>query len=568
MSLFFRKDTEFDTKIRPQKDTKYDTYRLWGKAEDTSDVAFDIYVKIPKEESIGNLVPKLANLASSQIKEIKEKREPMLFYFDDLANSSLTIDPNIDLKIDPSLELHVKKVKLEDVKDFSFSNVSGIGRKREVYIDGLYLEDIVGSSIAFAKDGYKESNKDTKISYDNAHGLHIEASGMDSLDFTGVVCYDVNTDCTPENNRKIVLDSRTVKRTSFTITSTDINFESKMGGNTQVYIANKGGSISGSILDFSFVDNNTIQFGGGTVLYINKANIKVEDARVVGPSNGTLFISTPNDDVRDEVDFLFRGVVDITPTTYHNMENKHPYIRLNNSGTYQDALIYYLNEMAFEDCSLIGSTLKIEEDKPAKIANVSLLGSSLVHPISKEDEEAINLQKLDLTHANLAGPQFIYNNPKASGSITINGVGEYHPFFKNCKFIVEDNKNQEIAYDTGKVEVGKIENSGIFENTFFEGRVELSATNTRRIKSSIFKNTNTVLNSLEGFDRCEFNGDNNISSIAEKVNNGLFQNARCKNVTGLSFNCIKDFVGADGSYQELSGQSDEKLKITEKLDIL
>ena len=390
--LFFRKDTEFDTKIRPQEDTKYDTYRLWGKAEDTSDVAFDIYVKIPKEESIGNLVPKLANLASSQIKEIKEKREPMLFYFDDLANSSLTIDPNIDLKIDPSLELHVKKVKLEDVKDFSFSNASGA--KREVYIDGLYLEDIVGSSIAFNKDGYKESNKDTKIAYNNAQGLHIEASDMDSLDFAGVVCYDVNTDCTPESNRKIVLDSRTVKRTSFTITSTDINFESKMGGNTQVYIANTGGSI------------------------------------------------------------------------------------------------------------------------------------------------------------------------------TINGIGEYHQFFKNCKFIVEENKNQEIAYDTGKVEVGKIENSGIFENTFFEGRVELSATNTRRIKSSIFKNTNTVLNSLEGFDRCEFNGDNNISSISEKVNNGLFQNARCKNVTGLSFNCIKDFVGADGSYQELSGQTDEKLKITEKLDIL
>ena len=125
-----------------------------------------------------------------------------------------------------------------------------------------------------------------------------------------------------------------------------------------------------------------------------------------------------------------------------------------------------------------------------------------------------------------------------------------------------------ILFITGKVEVGKIENSGIFENTFFEGRVELSATNTRRIKSSIFKNTNTILNSLEGFDRCEFNGDNNISSIAEKVNNGLFQNACCKNVTGLSFNCIKDFVGADGSYQELSGQTDEKLKITEKLDIL
>lgn len=566
MSLFFRKDTNFDTKIRPQEDTKYDTYRLWGKDPDTRDVAFDIYVKIPKEESIGNLVPKLANLASSQIKEIKEKREPMLFYFDDLANSSLTIDPNIDLKIDPTLELHVKKVKLEDVKDFSFMNASGA--KREVYIDGLYLEDIVGSSIAFAKDGYKESNKDTKIAYNNAHGLHIEASDMDSLDFAGVVCYDVNTDCTPENNRKIVLDSRTVKRTSFTITSTDINFESTMGGNTQVYIANTGGSISGSILDFSFVDNNTIQFGGGTVLYINKANIKVEDARVVGPINGTLFISTPNDDVRDEVDFLFRGVVDITPTTYHNMENKHPYIRLNNSGTYQDTLIYYLNEMAFEDCSLIGSTLKIEEDKPAKIANVSLLGSILVNPISKEDEETINLQKLDLTHANLADSQFIYNDPKASGSITINGIGEYHQFFKNCKFIVEDNKNQEITYDTGKVEIGKIENSGIFENTFFEGRVELSATNTRRIKSSIFKNTNTVLNSLEGFDRCEFNGDNNISSIAEKVNNGLFQNARCKNVTGLSFNCIKDFIGADGSYQELSGQTDEKLKITEKLDIL
>lgn len=566
MSLFFRKDTEFDTKIRPQKDTKYDTYRLWGKAEDASDIDFNIYVKIPKDESIGNLVPKLANITTGPIKEIKEKREPMLFYFDDLESSSLTIDPNIDLKIDPSLELHVKKVKLEDVKDFSFMNASGA--KREVYIDGLYLEDIVGSSIAFAKDGYKESNKDTKIAYNNAQGLHIEASGMDSLDFAGVICYDVNTDCTPENNRKIVLDSRTVKRTSFTITSTDINFESTMGGNTQVYIANTGGSISGSILDFSFVDNNTIQFGGGTVLYINKANIKVEDARVVGPSNGTLFISTPNDDVRDEVDFLFRGVVDITPTTYHNMENKHPYIRLNNSGTYQDALIYYLNEMAFEDCSLIGSTLKIEEDKPAKIANVSLLGSSLVNPISKEDEEAINLQKLDLTHASLAGPQFIYNDPKASGSITINGIGEYHQFFKNCKFIVEDNKNQEIAYDTGKVEVGKIENSGIFENTFFEGRVELSATDTRRIKSSIFKNTNTVLNSLEGFDRCEFNGDNNISSIAEKVNNGLFQNARCKNVTGLSFNCIKDFLGADGSYQELSGQADEKLKITEKLDIL
>ena len=566
MSLFFRKDTEFDTKIRSQEDTKYDTYRLWGKDPDTRDVAFDIYVKIPKEESIGNLVPKLANLASSQIKEIKEKREPMLFYFDDLESSSLTIDPNIDLKIDPTLELHVKKVKLEDVKDFSFLNASG--SKREVYIDGLYLEDIVGSSIAFAKDGYNKANKDTKISYDNAHGLHIEASDMDSLDFTGVVCYDVNTDCTPENNRKIVLDSRTVKRTSFTITSTDINFESKMKGNTQVYIANVGGSISGSILDFSFVDNNTIQFGGGTVLYINKANIKVEDARVVGPSNGTLFISTPNDDVRDEVDFLFRGVVDITPTTYHNMGNKHPYIRLNKSGTYQDTLIYYLNEMAFEDCSLIGSILKIEEDKPAKIANVSLLGSGLVNPISKEDEEAINLQKLDLTHANLVGPQFIYNDPKASGSITINGIGEHHQFFKNCKFIVEDNKNQEIAYDTSKVEVGKIENSGIFENTFFEGRVELSATNTRRIKSSIFKNTNTVLNSLEGFDRCEFNGDNNISSIAEKVNNGLFQNARCKNVTGLSFNCIKDFVGADGSYQELSGQTDEKLKITEKLDIL
>ena len=564
--LFFRKDTNFDTKIRAKEDTKYDTYRLWGKDPDTRDVAFDIYVKIPKDESIGNLVPKLANLASSQIKEIKEKREPMLFYFDDLKNSSLTIDPNIDLKIDPTLELHVKKVKLEDVKDFSFMNASGA--KREVYIDGLYLEDIVGSSIAFAKDGYNKANKDTKIAYDNAHGLHIEASDMDSLDFTGVVCYDVNTDCTPESNRKIVLDSRTVKRTSFTITSTDINFESKMGGNTQVYIANTGGSISGSILDFSFIDNNTIQFGGGTVLYINKANIKVEDARVVGPSNGTLFISTPNDDVRDEVDFLFRGVVEITPTTFHGMENKHPYIRLNNSGTYQDALIYYLNEMAFEDCSLIGSTLKIEEDKPAKIANVSLLGSSLVNPISKEDEEAINLQKLDLTHANLAGPQFIYNDPKASGSITINGIGEYHQFFKNCKFIVEDNKNQEIAYDTGKVEVGKIENSGIFENTFFEGRVELSATNTRRIKSSIFKNTNTILNSLEGFDRCEFNGDNNISSIAEKVNNGLFQNARCKNVTGLSFNCIKDFVGADGSYQELSGQADEKLKITEKLDIL
>ena len=241
MSLFFRKDTEFDTKIRFQKDTKYDTYRLWGKAEDTSDIAFDIYVKIPKDESIGNLVPKLANLASSRLKEIKEKREPMLFYFDDLANSSLTIDPNIDLKIDPTLELHVKKVKLEDVKDFSFMNASGA--KREVYIDGLYLEDIVGSSIAFNKDGYNKANKDTKIAYDNAQGLHIEASDMDSLDFCGVICYDVNTDCTPESNRKIVLDSRTVKRTSFTITSTDINFESTMGGNTQVYIANTGGSI-------------------------------------------------------------------------------------------------------------------------------------------------------------------------------------------------------------------------------------------------------------------------------------------------------------------------------------
>ena len=137
MSLFFRKDTKFDTKIRAQEDTKYDTYRLWGKAEDTRDVAFDIYVKIPKEESIGNLVPKLANIASSQIKEIKEKREPMLFYFDDLESSSLTIDPNIDLKIDPSLELHVKKVKLEDVKDFSFINASGA--KREAFIDGLYL---------------------------------------------------------------------------------------------------------------------------------------------------------------------------------------------------------------------------------------------------------------------------------------------------------------------------------------------------------------------------------------------------------------------------------------------
>ena len=147
-------------------------------------------------------------------------------------------------------------------------------------------------------------------------------------------------------------------------------------------------------------------------------------------------------------------------------------------------------------------------------------------------------------------------------------IGNLVPKLANLASIVEDNKNQEIAYDTGKVEIGKIENSGIFENTFFEGRVELSATNTRRIKSSIFKNTNTVLNSLEGFDRCEFNGDNNISCISEKVNNGLFQNARCKNVTGLSFNCIKDFVGADGSYQELSGGVDEKLKITEKLDIL
>lgn len=114
MSLFFRKDTNFDIKIRPQEDTKYNTYRLWGKDPDTRDVAFDIYVKIPKEESIGNLVPKLANIAPSQIKEIKEKREPMLFYFDDLESSSLTIDPNIDLKIDPTLELHVKRVKQDE----------------------------------------------------------------------------------------------------------------------------------------------------------------------------------------------------------------------------------------------------------------------------------------------------------------------------------------------------------------------------------------------------------------------------------------------------------------------
>ena len=563
-NLFFRKDTEFDTKIRQQEDKKYNTYRLWVKDYDAEETAFDIYVKIPKEESIGNLVPKLANIAPSQIKY--EPREPMLFYFDDLENSSFMVNPNIDLKIDPTLELHVKKVKLEDVKDFSFLNASG--GKREVYIDGLYLENSVGSSITFKKGGYEARDKDKNLSYSNVQGLHIESSGMDSLDFSGVICYDVNTDCTPENNRKIVLDSHTIKRTVFNISSTDINFESTMGGNTQVYIANKGGSISRSILDFSFVEKNTIQFGGGTVLYIEKAHIYVEDARVVGPSNGTLFISTPNDSVRDEVDFSFKGSVEITPTTSHNMENKHPYIRLNNNGTYQDALIYYLNDMAFEDCSLVKSSLKIEEDKPVKIANVSLFGSSLVNPISKEDEEAINLQKLNLTHTNLSNSQFIYNNPKASGSITINGIGEYHPFFKNCKFIVEDNKNQEIAYDTGKVEVGKIENSGIFENTFFEGRVELSATNTRRINSSIFKNTNTVLNSLEGFDRCEFNGDNNIICIAEKVNNGLFQDARCKNVRGLSFNCIKDFAGLDGSYQELSGQTDEKLKITERFDIL
>ena len=563
-NLFFRKDTNFDTKIKGKEDTRYDTYRLWGKAEDFRDIAYEIYVKIPKEESIGNLVPKLANIAPSQIKY--EQKEPMLFYFDDLEKSSFMVDPNIDLKIDPTLELHVKKVKLEDVKDFSFLNASG--GKREVYIDGLYLENNVGSSIAFKKGGYEARDKDKNLSYSNVQGLHIESSGMDSLDFSGVICYDVNTDCTPENNRKIVLDSHTIKRTAFNIKSTDINFESTMGGNTQVYIANKGGSISRSILDFSFVEKNTIQFGGGTVFYIEKAHIYVEDARMIGPSNGTLFISTPNDSVRDEVDFSFKGPVEITPTTSHNMENKHPCIRLNNSGTYQDALIYYLNDMAFEDCSLVKSSLKIEEDKPVKIANVSLIGSSLVNPISKEDEEAINLQKIDLVYANLSNPQFIYNNPKASGSITINGIGEYHPFFKNCKFIVEDNKNQEIAYDTGKVEIGKIENSGIFENTFFEGRVELSATNTRRINSSIFKNTNTVLNSLEGFDRCEFNGDNNIICIAEKVNNGLFQDARCKNVTGLSFNCIKDFSGVDCSYQDIIGGIDEKIKITEKLDIL
>ena len=564
--LYFKRDTNFDIKIRPQEDTKYDTYRLWGKDPDTKDIAFDIYVKILKEESIGNLVPKLANIAPSSIKEIKEKREPMLFYFDDLKSSSFTIDPNIDLKIYPTLELHVKKVKLEDVKDFSFSNASE--SKREVYIDGLYLEDSLKSSIAFGKEGYDKAGKERTIGYDNVQGLHIEASGMDSLDFSGVICYDVNTDYTPERNRKIVLDSSTVKRTVFNITATDINFESTMGGNTQVYIANAGGSIRGSILDFSFSDKNTIQFGGGTVLYIERAHIKVEDARVIGPSKATLFISTPNDNVRDEVDFSFKGAVEITPTTSHDIENKYVYIRLNNSGTYQNALIYYRNDMAFEDCSLIGSNLKIEEEKPVKVVNVSLLGSSISNPISKEDEEEINLQNINLTNTRLVNPQFIYDKRQSSGSITINGVGEYHPFFKNCKFIVEDNKNQEIAYDTGKVEIGKIENSGIFENTFFEGRVELSATNTRRIKSSIFKNTNTVLNSIEGFDRCEFNGDNNISSIAEKVNNGLFQNARCKNVTGLSFNCIKDFVGADGSYQELSGQTDEKLKITEKLDIL
>lgn len=563
-NLFFRKDTEFDTKIRPKEDTKYNTYRLWVKDYDAEETAFDIYVKIPKGESIGNLVPKLANIAPSQIKY--EPRDPMLFYFDDLESSSFMVDPNIGLKIDPTLELHVKKVKLEDVKDFSFINA--LGGKREVYIDGLYLEDIIGSSVAFAKDGYKESSKDTKIDYNNVQGLHIEASGMDSLNFAGVICYDINTDCTPENNRKIVLDSRTVKGSSFNITSTDINFESTMGGNTQVYIANKGGFISGSILDFSFVEKNTIQFGGGTVLYIEKAHIYVEDARVVGPSDGTLFISTPNDQVRDEVDFSFKEAVETTPTTSHNMENRPVYIRLNNSGTYQKALIYYLNDIAFEDCSLTDSNLKIEEKKPVKVANVSLLGSSIFNPISREDEEAINLQKISLKNTNLVRPQFIYNNPKASGSITINGIGEFYPFFKNCKFIVKNNKNQEITYNTNNVEVKKIVDSGIFENTFFEGNVELSATNTERINSSIFKNTNTNLSYLKGFDRCEFNGTNNISYIAEKVNNGLFQDARCKNVTGLSFNCIKDFSGVDGSYQDIIGGTDEKIKITEKLDIL
>ena len=560
--LFFRKDTNFDTKIRGKEDSKYDTYRLWGKAEDFRDISYEIYVKIPKEESIGNLVPKM-NITPSQIREIKEKREPMLFYFDDPKNSSLTIDPAINIQIDPDLELHLKDAELEDIQDFSFLNAKK--DKKEVYIDHLLLKEISSSSIAFLENGFRSADKDTTVYYQNVNGLHVETSGMEFLNFNSITSYDYNTDFSCDKSRKIVITSPITKRSSFSMENTDLNFRSSETKDTSVIFDVKSALISNNIIEFSFDSKYTISFGEGTILDISKANISLKDATVIGPSNGTLSIKTNNDPTSEETNFSFDGNIEMTPVTSHNAESEYPIISLREKGWYQNALIHYFKNITLRRVDMAAGTLKADKDKSLSISDSTIIESNLFEP-QTGDEDKVVISKIYLNNVTLNRPNFIHEYKREqpltnNSSIFVTGQ-DYSslPYLSNCRFHTKNEEEQQIFI--------KGETATTIKSAIFEGKVNVEVSGVSSIDNTIFKNTQTSLLDSKGFSRCEFAEENKLSSIAGNVTNGFFKNAKCHNINNLSYNCVQDFSDANGSYSEGLGDTSEGQKNTENLDIL
>jgi len=560
--LFFRKDNNFDAKVRGKEDTKYDTYRLWGKAEDFSDVAYEIYVKIPKGESIGNLVPN-TNILPSQIKEIKEKRDPMLFYFDHLDRSTLTIDPTINIQIDPDLELHLKDARLEDVQDFSFLNNQK--NKKEVYIAYLGLNNVAKSSVAFLEEGFRSSSKNTCLDYNTVQGLHIETSNVESLDFRSVTTYDINTDFSCDKSRKIVITSPTTKRSSFSMKDTELNFTSSETKDTSVIFNVKGALIRDSAIEFSFDSKDTISFGEGTILDINKANISLKDATVIGPNNGTLSISTNNDTISEERDFSFDGNFETTLVTSHNAESEYPIISLREKGWYQNALIYYFKSVILTRVDIAAGTLKADKDKPLSLSDSTIIESNLFEPRTG-DEYKVDISKVYLNNVTLNRPNFIYKykgeRPLVDDSSIFVTGQDYSslPYLSNCEFHIKNKEEQQIFI--------KGETATAIKSAIFEGKVNVEVSGVPSIDHTIFKNTQTTLSDSKGFSRCEFVEENNLSSISSDVTNGFFKNAKCYNINNLSYNCVQDFSGANGSYSEGLADISEGQKNTENLDIL
>ena len=427
------------------------------------------------------------------------------------------------------------------------------------------MNTVSDSSITFLEDGFRSADKDTKLYYKTVRGLHVETSGMELLNFDSIATYDINTDFSCDKSRKIVITSPTTKRSSFSMVNTELNFRSSETKDTSVIFNVKGALIGDSIIEFSFDSKEAISFGEGTVLDIDKANISLKDATVIGPSNGTLSIKTNNDPTSEETNFNFDENIEMTLVTSHNAESEYPIISLREKGWYQNALIYYFKSVTLRRVDMAAGTLKVDKDKSLSMSDFTIIESNLFEP-QTGDENKVVLSNIYLNNVTLNRPIFIHEYKREqpltnNSSIYVTGQ-DYSslPYLSNCRFHTKNEEEQQIFI--------KGETAATIKSAIFEGKVNVEVSGVPSIDNTIFKNTQTTLSDSKGFSRCEFVEDNKLSSIANNVTNGFFKNAKCDNVNDLSYNCVQDFNGQNCSYSEVNGNVSAEHKNTEQLDIL